>query len=742
MKIYAHSLDDKPEDEWETLIDHATAVGDKAAELSKPFGGELYGKAAGNLHDIGKVGPDYQHRIRGADIRVDHSTAGAVIAMERYGKTIGKILAFAIAGHHSGLANGARAGGGTTPLVKRLSGFSIPHIPQEYLNLASSMAEMSQAVPLPFSRPGFSRKFSLQFFTRMVFSALVDADYVETERFYAESKGVKPDRGCGIPMSQLRDNLHAYLEKLQARVNPSPVNELRSQILEEAIRKAVLPPGVFSLTVPTGGAKTLTSAAFAVDHAIHNASAGMRRIIYLIPYTSVIEQTADVFRDAFGSPAAVLEHHSAFDVDKLGRDDWSGAAKLRLDSQNWNSPIVVTTFVQFFESLFANRPSKCRKLHAIANSIIILDEAQGMPLGLLRPCVAALQELARGYGCTVVLCTATQPALNAEDGFEGGFTDVTEIAPNPPELFRKLKRVTIKFDPDPVPDEDLADRILQRNQTFCILNSRQHVRDVYNLVSREPGSRHLSTWMCAAHRRRVIAEIKQDLHPDSTVPVRLIATSLIEAGVDLDFRPEGFRALAGHEQHNQAAGRVNREGLCSEGGILHVFVPQNPIQSSLRLASEAAKYVFQKYGDDTISVQAVKDYFSRVYWIKGDALDSAEVGEDRIPGILRAFAANADTGDFPYADVSEAFRMIVSSDLPLIVPYGKASHIVARLAAADKVGGFAKELQQYVVQVSPSVRASLINEGHAEVIRPDKFGDQFVMLRNESLYCNQVGLIT
>ncbi|WP_437374622.1 CRISPR-associated helicase/endonuclease Cas3 [Inquilinus limosus] len=328
-----------------------------------------------------------------------------------------------------------------------------------------------------------------------------------------------------------------------------------------------------TLTVPTGGGKTLASLSFALEHAVRH---GLRRVIYVIPYTSIIEQTAQVFRQALGSEDDILEHHASFDWERARRtrpDDEApdALAKLQRAAENWDVPVVVTTAVQFFESLFADRPSRCRKLHNIAGSVVVLDEAQTMPVHLLRPCMAAIDELARHYGASVVLCTATQPALRAVDGFEnGGFAidDERELAPDPQDLYRRLKRVAVERLPGPVDDAAIARRFAEQPQMLCIVNRRAHAQRLFAAIRDLPGAVHLSTLMCPLHRRQVLAGLRDRLR--QRLPVRLVATSLIEAGVDIDF-PEVWRAAAGID--SIAHGGVDRNQLYTRPWQLQPLSP-------------------------------------------------------------------------------------------------------------------------------------------------------------------------
>lgn len=703
----------------------------------------------GALHDAGKAEPAFQAYLRGQGPSPDHSTAGAVLAVEKYGPQLGKLMAFGIAGHHAGLANGARHGTGLTPLKERLARRPPLHLPPE-LDFAPPKADVAALGPL--TRSGGKPEVAFPFLARMLFSCLVDADFLETERFYAGLTDTPVERGCKLDVADLRDRLASHLAGFERHPESSrPVNRLRARVLEAARDRAALPPGLFTLTVPTGGGKTLASLAFALDHAVRH---GLRRVIYVIPFTSIVEQTADVFRTALCSEDAVLEHHSAYDPGArksadIDDEDRDGGRKLRLAAQNWDRPVVVTTAVQFFESLYANRPSRCRKLHNIAGSVIVLDEAQTLPLPLLRPCLEALRELARGYGASVVLCTATQPALLKKDGFPDGLDAVTEIAPNPEALYEELKRVKVTRIPDPLDDEVLAARLTDDRQVLCIVNNRRHARDLYKRITGLPGARHLTTCLCAAHRREVLDAIRADLRNGH--PVRLVATSLIEAGVHISF-PAVYRAMAGLDSVAQAAGRCNRDGeLEDELGRVFVFEVSDDgthrPPPELKQFAEVARAVLRHHAADPLGLDALRAYFQELYWRRGeDDLDAALVGEDRQKGILKTLREHVGSLDFPFADIAAAFRIIDSPLVPIIVPFRPAhdpevvDRLLRELAFVPLPGRIAAQLQPYLVQVPPRARKALIDAHAAEVIRPNDFGDQFVRLTNTDLYHRDIGL--
>ena len=489
-------------------------------------------------------------------------------------------------------------------------------------------------------------------------------------------------------------------------------------------------PGLFSLTVPTGGGKTLSSLAFALDHAIAH---GLRRVIYVIPFTSVVEQNAKVFREAFADlgDAAVLEHHSAF-VDDPGKARQS-REKRNLAMENWDAPVVVTTAVQFFESLFADRPSRCRKLHNIAGSVVILDEAQTLPLKLLRPCVAAIEELARNYRASVVLCTATQPALNAEDGFQGGLRNVRELAPEPPILHQRLKRVRVRH-LGLLDDAALIEQIRSRDRVLCIVNNRRHARALYESISDLPGARHLTTLMCAKHRSEVLAQVRQQLVADE--PCRLISTSLIEAGVDIDF-PTVLRAETGLDSIAQAAGRCNREGRRSaESSEVLVFATGNSDWApppELKQFAQVFREVHRSVGDDVLSLDAVREYFRHLYWQRG----VSELDAHDLLGLLR----ESDLKSLPFETLATKFRVIETAMQPVIIAFDDLAKAALRdLEFADGCGAIARRLQPYLVQLARGGYDALHRAGAIQPVSPERYAQQFMELINPDLYHPDFGL--
>ena len=729
---FAHSYETSDRRDWHLLATHLKATGDRAAGFLDAMGAGAFGRAAGLLHDLGKYTPDFQRRLEGATIAAPHSTAGAQEAMARYPTSVGKILAFCVAGHHAGLANAVN-GERSLSLADRL----IEQVPRLDPCWQEEVALDAIDPPRIAYRSQEHIGFCASMFVRMVFSALVDADYLDTEAYYAKVQGTQVRRGGDPSLDELAGRLENYLDDLALRAPKSAVNNVRARVLRSVRGHAGDSPGMFTLTVPTGGGKTLSSLAFALDHARKH---GLSRVVYVIPYMSVVEQTSAVFRDALGSGRGgedhfVLEHHSAFDEERLG--ERSGADKLRLAMENWDAPVVVTTAVQFFESLFARRPSRCRKVHNIANSVVVLDEAQTLPLRHLRPCVAALDELARNWRTSVVLCTATQPALRDGD-FPDGFRDVRELAPDPARLAAESRRTRIKS-VGTLDDNALVEKLGAVSQVLCIVNTRRHARDLYTALGDVDGACHLTTLMCAVHRRLRLQHVRAALAKGE--PVRLVATSLVEAGVDIDF-PQVWRAQAGLESIIQAAGRCNREGRAPSADVF-VFEPEDGeghrTPPDVGQLADAARAVMRAH-EDPLTLDAIRAYFQEVYWTRGDdGLDSKR--------IMRLLNERGTSLDFPFETVARHFRLIDTAMVPIIVPnpFGGAeirevAGLVRELEWIERPGSIARKLQPYSVQIPPSVRARLLAAGAARIVAEERFEQQFVALTNTDLYAPDVGL--
>lgn len=712
-KYYAHSLDGKAPSDWQPLEEHLKNVAEMASSFADAYGAGEWGYLAGLWHDIGKYSDEFQKMLgakEGNDAhietkpgRVDHSTAGAQHAFKLL-KDKGKILAYAIAGHHAGLPDGKS--NNDSCLIKRLE----KRIPN-YSSCQDQIFNIPTLNDLPFALDQKRFGFQLSFFARMIFSSLVDADFLDTEAFMDSEKSLW--RKGYSDLSEMDNRLTSALNELIGSASDTLINEHRTKILKNCFDAAEFPQGLFSLTVPTGGGKTLSSLAFAMKHALKH---GLERIIYVIPYTSIIEQNAAVFREILGEDA-VLEHHSNFEPKEEDH-------RSRLAGENWDAPLIVTTNVQFFESLYRCRSSRCRKIHNIAKSVVILDEAQMLPVPLLRPCMEVLRELSSTYRTTIVLCTATQPALSTNENFKDGLDGVREIIPNPTKLYNLFKRIHIEILPA-LSDDVLADRLNAHEQVLCIVNTRKHARLIFESIRDQEDCYHLSALMCPAHRTQKFKEIRSTL--SSGFPCRVVSTQLIEAGVDIDF-PVVFRSMAGIDSIAQAAGRCNREGKLCEGGQVFVFSPEDGLPPGhFRQTAQTAEGVMRHH-KDLLSQEAVTEYFRTLYWMKGEQLDEYRILDD--------LAEGAKKGNFPFRVVDKKFKIIEDGTESIIIPWNEeAEKIISGLRYSKYPALFARKAQRFTVQVYPKVLSSLECSGSVE-----RLHGQYCVLINMDIYRDDLGL--
>ncbi|HNX73725.1 MAG TPA: CRISPR-associated helicase Cas3' [Spirochaetales bacterium] len=708
------------------LVDHLEATAQLASRFAKVFNSSLWAYLAGMVHDIGKSSPEWQRYLEtksGYDEeahletklgKLDHSSSGAKLAEELLGKAVGRILAYCIAGHHAGLPDWMNS---QSSLSFRLQNADTSKIPLEYRNKFHNIP--FPAPPWKFDNTGLDASLWI----RMVFSCLVDADFLDTESYMTPDK--VETRGDFLPLADLLSRFDSYMGIMTKDVlekADTPVNRARQRVLADCRAASKLEPGFFSLTVPTGGGKTLSSMAFALEHAVQF---GKDRVIYVIPYTSIIEQNADVFRKILGSDQ-VIEHHS-----NLSEDDSS--PKARLAAENWDASVIVTTSVQFFESIFAARPSRCRKLHNIVNSVIVLDEAQLVPTGYLEPILATMKLLCEHYRVTFVLCTATQPAFEAQEdypqfpGLPRG--SVKEIIQDVPRLYSELKRVEVEpIDTKTVKTwEEIAEELKSFDRVLCVVSDRRSCRELHALMPK--GTYHLSALMCAQHRSECIAEIKERLK--TTEPVRVISTQLVEAGVDIDF-PVVYRAMAGLDSIAQAAGRCNREGKLSANGVLGkvvVFTPERkPPAGILRKASETTARLLDSGLADPTDHAAFNLYFSELYW-KVNSLDEKKIMEILSP----------DMQDFgiQFRSAAEAFNMIDdATQKTILVPYGEGEKLIGELKAKGPERGILRKLQRYSVAIYNDQFYNLLNRGSIEEVIPGLFA-----LTCKIEYDNVIGLL-
>jgi len=658
---YAHSLAGEPTERWQELREHL----EETAKLAEEFAGAYapgWGRLAGLWHDAGKYQSAFQRRI-GAGLngpsneRVDHSSVGALLAQERGAPP----LALIIAGHHGGLRNLEDVRSRLAEKRDLLSAARRDGLPPELETLA-----------LP-QTPPWKDKRERALWIRFVFSALVDADFLDTERF-CSGRG----REFGYPpLGELKARLDGVLREKARDAKRSGVNAMRARVLSNCRQAAAAPPGAFTLTVPTGGGKTLASMAFALDHAVRH---GLERVIVVIPYTSIIEQTARAYREALGEDV-VIEHHSSVEPDRE-------TPASRLASENWDAPVVVTTGVQFFESLYANRVSRCRKLHRIAGSVVVFDEVQTFPPPLLQPIRHALERVISNYGVSAVFCTATQPALELP-----GIREIVADRVGEFETVRGRCDYVFPDSEEPVSWEALATELRGRDQALAIVHRRDDAETLARLVSDD--CIHLSSRLCAAHRTVVIDEIRRRL--GSGEMCRAVSTQLVEAGVDVDF-PEVWRAFAGADSLAQAAGRCNREGT-RDRGLCHIFFPPtNPPRGILRVGFDVAFTMWKEERLDLYSPATFVEYFERLY---------ARVETD--PGVLAA------EDDLRFEDAAAQFRMIEEHGEAVIAPYGNWAARLLDVERAIEWSGSARKamrrLQRFIVNLYPAEIARLSASG-------------------------------
>lgn len=719
---FAHSHDVLPVEQWHYLEDHLNAVAEGASKSASMFGSSSWGRVLGLWHDLGKYQDSFQTMLRqahGFDAhlpkpgRIDHSTVGAA-HVARVAGQLGRLVAYCIAGHHAGLPDGI---GGEGSLTERLNKASqdLPEGVPEHLRILPDPLTL----PLTSADSSTQSAFRVAFFCRMLFSTLVDADYRDTARF------MQPDQyqECDVyqqDIATLNDMLDAHISRLRSASTASNVQQQRDDVLNACLDAASHQPGFFSLTVPTGGGKTLASLSFALRHAHEH---GLRRVIYAIPFTSIIEQNAAVFIEALGQNA-VLEHHSAVDADV-------DSPFSRLTAESWDAPIVVTTNVQLFESLFASRPSRCRKIHNIARSVIVLDEVQALPTGLLLPCLAALRELVECYECTIVLCTATMPAIEARAEFPEGIRNVHPIIKDPEGLYARMRRTRVT-QIGPCNDAELCIRLKDEPQVLCVVNTRRHARSIAERLREHCEVYHLSASMCAMHRTKVLDEIRARLNDG--LPCRVISTQLIEAGVDVDF-PVVYRALAGLDAIAQAAGRCNRNGRLNGLGNVIVFEPQESIPvGDLRLGADISRGLIQnpafEHEDDLIALARLRRYFERHIWLQGAVLDRKQ--------ILPRFKNGMQGLQFPFRSVADDFVFIPDSGHAIIIPYDdRCRDLVQQLRCATlPPRGMHRRLQRYIVTVRSREQRVLRESGAVEVLH-----DNFTVLCRDDAYDANYGLL-
>lgn len=718
MKFLAHTKDGKHfigEENSQTLQDHLKNVSKYMEQFSSDFDAGEIGALLGLVHDLGKYQQKFQDRIRGHSVRVDHATAGAIVLHEKWDK-LGWLHGMVVSGHHTGLKD---SGSGSNKSDGTYS--------SRFNNYQGEKVDFDQEIKLPQFVPKKinctkeTMSFAFATYFKMLFSCLVDADWTDTEEY------VKDIKRAGIPYEI--DQLAAKLTAGIPKNNGSIINNIRAEILTDCINAAKEEQGIFTLTVPTGGGKTLSSLAFALEHARQH---GLKRVIYVIPYTSIIEQNADVISGILGSEY-VLEHHSQVDesYDAVnGEDDLDNnlGKHMKWASENWDIPVVLTTNVQFFESFFSNKPSKTRKIHNISKSVVIFDEAQMLPRELLSPSMYTISELVMNYKVTAVLCSATQPAISQ---YKYQKLPLKEMMRDPQDLSNKLKRVNYEVI-GKKSDEEILQILADNPRAMCIVNSRKHAYALFQLAKEDKNLEsvyHLSTLMHSKHRRKVLSEVKEKLK--SAENVILIATSLVEAGVDIDF-PMVMRSIAGIDSIIQAGGRANREGKLGRGRVL-VFEPTSEmgkIPKSILSMVSITQEVIRVLGEEAFQNKGVHMYFENLY----HASSSSNVLDTK--NILSEFEVRGNQYRFNFETVAKKYKIIEDNTKSVIVNSSEdTNQVVQELRKNIFKRETIRKLQQYSVSVYKHEYEKLKAENALEILESG-----YSILNNGQYYDGETGL--
>lgn len=714
---YAH-IDENGK--YQTVKEHIENVAKLSGEFAKDFGAENTAYVCGMLHDIGKCSREFQDRLLNNGPKVDHSTAGAIEVEKLYGKLFKIILGYIICGHHSGLMNyGSEESGLKSRFNKKIPAYEF-----EVKNINIDVKQLRMELPKVLTK---YKGFSIGFYIRMLYSCLVDADFLDTEEFMNRANSEK--RKCNKDFSVLNELFEAYMKRKNKNSSMSKINSYRQEIYEDCIKAGRQGVNLFSLTVPTGGGKTLSSMAFALEHLKHN---NLKKIICVIPYTSIIEQNAKRYKDIFGEEN-VLEHHSNFDFTEVKNDtesDWSNNSKklkytlekMKYASENWDIPIIVTTNVQFFESLFANKSSRCRKIHNMANSVVIIDEAQMMSTKFLKPTINALTELVNNYNTSVVLTTATKPEV-PDDILK---KKPKEIIAEPEKLYKALKRVKVDY-LGKLSDESLVERIDNLERVLVVVNTRKHAEKLYEKADKN-NLFHLSANMCPAHRSELLNEIKSKLKNNE--PCKIISTQLIECGVDISL-PVVYRSLSGIDSIAQAAGRCNREGEVDFGQV-YVFESTEDYGKAVMYQSrtaECGRQILEKF-EDPLSLEAISGYFELLYDTEKDKLDTKNIMDN--------FEERAKELAFSFEKTAKDYKLIDETE-SLIIPYDDhVSKLIESLKHSEHPNSIARKLQKYTISIHKNKLDELTAEGAIININ-----DQFMVLAcREGFYDENIGLCT
>lgn len=685
----------------QTNDEHQANVAALASQFASSFGMGEWGKVMGLLHDKGKETTAFQQYIRKEsgyepDIRITsdthHAYIGALAAQKLFPQP-SALLANPIAGHHRGLYDSGD--------LKELLKCNIPH--------EIKTVPINATLNLPHIQ---LQRYHFHHLVRFLFSCLVDADRLDTEAFMTPEQSRL--RGNHASMAELKQMLEQHLSLLNQSTPDTYVNKVRRYVQEQCVAESQGETGYYSLTVPTGGGKTLASVLWALNHAVRN---NLQRVIIAIPYTSIIIQTAATLKHIFGEDN-VLEHHSEVDYG-----DSETVSPLQLATENWDYPIIVTTNVQFFESLFSNSPSLCRKLHNIARSVVIFDEVQTLPLGFYQPIIEGIKTLKEVFGTSLLFTTASQPVLEGTHRGFDGLNHIHSIISNERQLHKELKRVEIEVLQESCTYDDIAERLTRHNRVLCIVNTRKDAKEIYERLPQEGITLHLSRMMCSAHIKHTIQLIKKALTSDTEMPIRVVSTQLIEAGVDIDF-PIVYRQEAGLDSILQAAGRCNREGKIKVGRtfVFSLSKEHNLPKGYITQTNNARKNVGGI--NDWFSPDTISRYFEQLY-SRVDSFDEKQI-----------CALCNEPRSVQFEEAAKEFRLIEDISVPVYVGYGEGQALTDELLRTRNISyRLMKQLSQYCVNVRQSDFKTLHEAGAILSV-----ADNIYILQDPSLYDEKLGL--
>ena len=716
MEYLAHS--DKENGLKQTVLEHAIGTANCAEKFASSFTLPIYGKILGLYHDIGKFSKEFQNYLLYGGVKgsVDHTGAGSIeifkTGLNSKNPTF-FLLAMCIAGHHGGLPdmgdNPKTSEKGT--LLYRLNNSSFPDyaVYKEYLPSIKSE-------DVPDITKNLTTAFAQMFYVRMLYSCLVDADYLDTEVFLADKTVL---RSGFIDIAKMKLLVDEYTSKFDPA--SSALNKMRCELLKQCkdagSDNKQIHKNLYTLTIPTGGGKTLSSLSFALNRAVLT---GRQRIIYVIPYTSIIEQNAGVFKGIVGKNN-VVEHHM-----NVVYDDTDGSNRKKLATENWDAPLIVTTNVQFIESIFANKPSKCRKLHNIANSIIIFDEVQMLPEDYLLPCVEVIKELTEHYNCCVVLCTATQPSLDK-------FFDnkAIEIIDKPEFYYDVFKRTKIKI-LGKLTESELAGKLKKYSQVLCIVGTKRTAQQIFELLKEEKSVYHLSTNMCPTHRKRILEEIRAKLKNGEVC--RVISTSLIEAGVDVDF-PTVYKEMDALDSIVQAAGRCNREGKRNvEDSIVYVFELEGNSNKLRLLEKQVTENILQEY-EDISSPEAITAYFNKLHVLLAENLDKRKIFEFLKHGRQR----------FYFKTIASMVKIINDNTKSIFIPFDSNAKIIEQeLRSGARTKELMRKMGAYCVNIYYQADNIHLESAYEKLLHNNKIeilDENITILVDDKAYDNKIGLI-